>query len=387
MKKLTNRPGRLLAALLTLVLALSMFATTALAAETVAGPSDVKFDKYLVMDENANVPNATFTFTVTAGEALDANVTNKTPKVLAGIGTPTVGTAVFAPVDTTFDTAQTGDTVTLGANQKYAVKEVTVDFSSVTYNEPGIYRYVVTEVATTIDGVTNDTADTRILDVYVDSNAATADLTIAGTVLHPDASIIDGGTGTPAAAYPNKNAGFTNTYATKDLTISNTVTGNQGYRQKYFEFTVAITGAAEGTKYTVDLADATSTAIDNHTNSAELTVAAGGTVTATYMLKHDQSIVIKGVTADTKYTVTEVIAATEGYTTTYAINGATAVEALATGEQTMGEAASTVAFTNHRAGTVPTGILLEVAPYVLIVALATCALVIFLVSRKRNRAR
>ena len=45
-----------------------------------------------------------------------------------------------------------------------------------------------------------------------------------------------------------KDKGFTNEYATQDLTFSKTVTGNQGSREKYSQFTVKISNAVAGTK-------------------------------------------------------------------------------------------------------------------------------------------
>ena len=39
----------------------------------IEGEKTTTFDKYLVMDTQANVPNATFTYAVTAGNAKDYN--------------------------------------------------------------------------------------------------------------------------------------------------------------------------------------------------------------------------------------------------------------------------------------------------------------------------
>ena len=49
------------------------------------GTKRTTFDKFLVMDQQANVPNATFTYTVTAGAAKDYNVEGKNFQVLAGV--------------------------------------------------------------------------------------------------------------------------------------------------------------------------------------------------------------------------------------------------------------------------------------------------------------
>ena len=66
-----------------------------------------------------------------------------------------------------------------------------------------------------------------------------------------------------------KDKGFTNEYATQDLTFSKTVTGNQGSREKYFQFTVKISNAVAGTKYDVDLTNAVASAPENLATKTE----------------------------------------------------------------------------------------------------------------------
>lgn len=354
-------------------------APPALAANTPAAGRTTTFDKYLVMDANANVPPVTFTFSISAGEAADA--VNDSPAIYEGImtGTPTpsVSNAVFTAEDGT-DDGRPADPAAAGS--KYATKEVTVDLSGVTFSAPGIYRYVITENPSSAPGIGNDTESTRILDVYVEyDETATDTLKVAHYVLHE-------GTDNPNTA--DKSAGFTNTYATNDLTLAKTVTGNQGDRDKYFKFTVEIANAVAGTEYTVDLTDAdASPTVDGNveTNPTSLTVAGDSKVTATFYLKHDQSIIIYGLTLDTNYTITEEDYSTDGYSTTHAVDSAVAVTGTDTGPQTM-DADHTVAFTNDKSGVVPTGILLETTPYLVMGGVVIVGLVA-LVATRRRRAR
>lgn len=367
-----NLKKRLLA-LATTVMTLAMCMVTAMPAmaanQSVKGGTTT-FDKYLVMDQEANVPNVKFEFSIAAGDAVPA--TGTAPAIDKGIGNPTVGSATFAPTNQTYTTAQPGDTVTLSATQKYAVQTVTVDFSSVSFTAPGIYRYTITETANDQDGITNDTSSTRTLDVYVayQDNSGTNQLEVKGYVLQ------DGVVANPTT----KSTGFTNTYATNNLTLEKQVTGNQGDRDKYFEFTVNITDAVAGTVYSVDLTDATWNSTSSP-NPTELTVGESGAVSGTFYLKDDESIVIQGLTANTKYTITEDDYSTDGYTTTNDVNAA---DGTTTGEKTMGANNQKVTFTNDKSGTVPTGILLETAPYVVLMLVVVAGGVALLAAKRKH---
>lgn len=149
-----------------------------------------RFNKYLVMDTNANVPNATFTYSITPGTSITADTTAVLEPVfvvslLLKVGVPTpartasfpAGEVKFTPNDTTFneaDATSKKDTVKFNTpaditDEKYAKKTLTIDFSSVTFTEPGVYRYVITESGIN-QGVTNDIVLKRTLDVYVEDD-------------------------------------------------------------------------------------------------------------------------------------------------------------------------------------------------------------------------
>lgn len=308
------------------------------------------FDKYLEMDQDANVPNASFTFTVAAGMAEG--------DVLAGVD---AGKVTMTDQDTTTDGYQLvftpDDTATNkeGDNsKKIATKAVTVDFSQCSFTEPGVYRYVITESGTN-QAVTNDEASTRNLDVYViDKEGA---LEIGGYFLN---------------AGSEKSEGFTNTYDTSNLTISKTVTGNQGSRDKYFKFTVEIKNAVAGTKYDVDLTNAevnpvknAGTSYTSMTNPTTIT-AESGTVTTDFYLKHGQSIVIKGLAKETTFKVTE---AEENYTPSVEVDGVKTENYNTTDKKMVASTNITAAYTNDRSGTIPTGVLMTVTPFAVLTLL------------------
>ena len=419
-------------------------AAPAFAATTPVAGTSTTFDKYLVMKKNANVPNATFSYTVsiptddemkTLPNPEDTNGTNLT--VRKGIGSPTASSTTFTAGDKTFDSAQTArtntssvkttdlkeDQVTLGDNQKYAKQTSTVDFSKVTFSEPGVYRYKVTENNTDEKGITKDSTP-RFLDVYVESGD-TGTLSIKGYVFHT-ASETQKKDGTNPAG---KNKGFTNTYTTQDLTLTKTVTGNQGFRDQYFKFHVNITDLDGGTRlfltdkdgnkpYTSDdtvpytynagtgrrddgqkrfvaaegngsFADVSAPdGADADMSGLALTANSSGNASFDVYLKNGESLKINGLTEGAKYTVTET---SEDYSASATKNNqaidlthngtdhtdATATQTLAGDE--------TVVFTNDREGTLPTGIYHNNRAAFNIMGIAAAGGAIAIVIRKRRK--
>ncbi|MBQ9328165.1 MAG: hypothetical protein IJ225_06480 [Solobacterium sp.] len=373
---------------------------------TAVNGSTVDIDVMLVMDKEALTPAETFSFKIEPGTAV--NATSGNAKIYAGIGSPTIGTATFTVKQTTYNTAQatltTGQNTTNGttkitviptkvpgggsadynaSTQVFAHSAVTVNFSGVSFTEPGIYRYKITETSVTpTQGITLDTT-AKYLDVYVkDTEAATPTLQVAGYVLHDSAS-----TQATSGTNPSGKAiGFTNLYTTYDLTLSKTVTGNAGSRDEYFDFTVTISGAQAGTKYTVSGNFDTSVPANAqigtaaHTNPTEITVGTGGTITQHFYLQNGQNIKIQGLAKDTKYSINEdnTVLTNEGYSTTATVTGTgsfiasnrTATSKPASGTDTGVQADTTVAYTNSKTQVVPTGIIETILPGALLVVIA-----------------
>ena len=370
----------------------------------IGGEKTTTFDKYLVMDAQAEVPNASFTYAVTAGTAKAYDVAGKKFAVLAGVdadkvtmagvGTETANTITYKPGDKTLNdvNALVKDYETL--SEKYAKKTATLDFSKCRFTEPGIYRYIVTESGTN-QAVTNDADATRVVDVYVNDASGEGEnkLTIAGYVLHSSADediTLGENNGSTDTNVASKSQGFTNSYDTSDILISKMVSGNQASRDKYFEFTVNITDAVPGTVYDVDLsrADATTktnaatiTANEGKTNPATLTVGADGTVTQKFYLAHNQAIVIQGVAKDSKYKVTE---NAEDYKST----PADAIDNTeGRGDATSGTVASQnirTGYMNTRDGVIPTGVIMTVAPFAAVTLLGGAGAVTMIMKKKKS---
>ncbi len=378
--------------------------------DVIEGTKTTTFDKYLVMDQDANVPNVTFTYGVTAGAAKTYDVTEKiqilegvdADKVtMAGVGTTdaAANTIVYTPEDTkNTDIVKQDDNQLVKdydkTTEKYAIKTATLDFSACGFTEPGIYRYILTENATTNTAITNDADATRVIDVYVydaSSEEGVKKLKIEDYVLHSntdDAPAISMGddNGSTGKYADTKSQGFTNTYDTSDLTFRKEVSGNQASRDKYFEFTVSITGATAGTVYDVDITGADTASGNNaatidankgKTNPEKLTADNDGKVTQKFYLQHGQEIKIEGIAKGTSYTVTEnpedyksEAAVIEGYKD--AATGVIASTNLKT------------SYLNTRDGVIPTGVAMTVAPFAGAVVLGGLGVVTFAGRKKRE---
>lgn len=382
---------------------------------TIEGIKTTTFDKFLVMDSQANVPNATFTYTVTAGNAKAYDVDGKKFQVLAGVDADKITMAGVGAADAaansivfkqgdgsdTHDTTKDEYVKDLEAGKKYALKTATLDLSKVQFAEPGVYRYIITEDGTN-QAITNDADLTRVLDVYVNDASTDTEkkLTIAGYVLHSNVDdepdVAAGESFGSAGAYTDKKSqGFTNSYDTSDLTLRKQVTGNQASRDKYFEFTLNIDKAQPNTKYDViiDEADATSKtnaatieANAGQANVTSITTDEAGKATQKFYLQHGQQVTVQGLAKDTTYAVTE---NTEDYKSTANTKEAPVVTTKADTEAapvngTIVSTDLTTGFLNTRDGVIPTGVIMAVAPFAVVTLLGGAGVVTMVMKKNKK---
>jgi hypothetical protein len=341
--------------------------------------SETSFDKYLVIDANANVPAAEFSFAIAPGTPLAASENGM--EVLAGPGTPTItNTAVFTPEDDVYSTVQEGDILTLAAGEKYAFSTVAVDFTGVQFDEPGIYRYTVSETALDSAGAFTQDSEPKVLDVYVTDEDGS--LVVASYVMHSGTAAplknADGGSGdvsTDGTQLADKVTGFINRYTTADLTITKQVAGSQASRDKYFLFTLNISDAGKGTRLIADVTEnaesaplatsATSYSDDDMKTAnsvTELVCDDNGHVTQNFYLKHGQSVTIRQLPYGASYTLTE---AAEDYVS--ADLHSVEEETYAAASGTIGMDDLTAGFRNTRDGIIPTGIAMSMLPYAVLI--------------------
>lgn len=425
-----TRFSKLMAIVMVFALIFAIAAIPASAAPysyTAVAGGTTTFSKYLIVDSDTHIPNVTFDFSIapitTGKPATSTTVAVYAPADAGVTGTADISDPEFTSdiaTTPTFSSVQSADTgkLTLDTGKHYAAKIVTVDFTGVSFPEPGIYRYVVTEAVAT-GAYTHDTQNTggtdrtRYLDVYV-TDDGTGTLAVSSYVLHKEDGTVDvnatsgsGDVATAGAAVDDKSASYVNEYETKDLAFSKKVSGNQASKDKYFAYTVTLSGLTAGDTFTVDYtnADASINANPNNattvitsavTQPSSLTVAAGATsITQVFYLQHGQSIKILGLPTTATYTVVE---DEEDYTKAED-NDLVAVPAHGTqGDADYADAKTYsddytgtmatdkyVGYTNTRNGLIPTGVLLTVAPFA-IGLLLFGALAIFFIARKKKRA-
>lgn len=394
--------SKALALVMALALAISIAAITASAApiteyQDVNGSDTVPatataFQKYLIVD-NADVviPTINTRYTIAAPTSIDATTSPSGLKLLPGVGAPTIedvpfatGTAVAA-----VDSASIPDAIkTANAGKYYAAANIVVDFSNVTFDKPGVYRYEIKETNLGQGGVTYDDDTTRYLDVYVVNKEGTTDaLEIASYVMHKEAAPVTDGEDDA----DTKSAYFVNKYSAKDLSVSKAVTGNQADKTKYFPFQIDL-GAVPAGNYVVeytgddaqivkDIASDITTSADKHiisiTTSKSLTV----------YLKDGQTFTIKGVPSGSTYTARETDP--DNYTAAAAYTSGSTTQAASdstvNGKSGTMNATDNVAITvtNTLNGTVPTGVIMTIAPFA-IGLLLFGSVAFFLISKRRR---
>ena len=238
------------------------------AAFTQTNGGTTTFKKFYTRKSTANTQEVNFTFTLTSGDPVAP--TSTTPEVFAG---PSGGklsykgdaddgvvTVTFNNASTTYDTKQPNDKIVLPASTKYAKEEITVDLTGVTFDKPGVYRWKITETGSNAS-VSNDTKTVRCLDVYVTHDAGQLKVEPNAYVMHKELDVIPYGGAKPgdedAKPDPDANGDMTDTIGgftsfsntlTQDagtFTVNTTTTGNMADTDKEFEYVFEVVADAE----------------------------------------------------------------------------------------------------------------------------------------------
>lgn len=310
----------------------------------------------LTMDEYAVEPNADFKYTIAPAEA--SELTNTGMPATAGVE----GAVSLSPSSVNYSAEGLSSEDNADGVIKTITAQMSVSLVTSRFAAPGIYRYKITQTPPELDGL-NVVYKELFLDVYVENG--NSGLVAKGCTL------------STAAGSGSKISGFENKYVTHKLTITKVVAGNQGDKNKDFEFTVTIKGAdGETYKY--------GTVKNGVTTMNKTTTKSGATFTET--LKHGESVIVYGLSSEDKFAVTEADYHGDGYKTSYKIgDGTNSTEGGSIAEEAIGAYDTTVIFTNTKDATVPTDVIRTVAPYVAIVAFAAVMGVVFFRPRRNRR--
>lgn len=330
-------------------LALSMMFAMAVPMAFADTPSDmtsVTVTKLYKLDGDGVSPAETFTLRQTDSEVVDSEATTA----------PALGTITGASFGEGAATAE-------GASGKITI-------ALPTYEKVGIYKYTLEEVAGKTAGVSYYGNEIKLVVTVV--NDGTGKVRVAA--VHTEAENDKGGFDSITKGEGGKSDTFANTYKANELEVSKTVTGNMGDKDKYFTFHVTFTkNSNEDAPTLIKYEDATG----EHT----LTFT-GGTVTKEFTLKNDSEMHFTNVPAGVTYTVSEESYATDGYKTYIGSETEENEKRSAEGTATTEKAA--VAFINHKGGDVDTGVILDNAPYILMLAVVAGGAMTLVIKKRRE---
>jgi hypothetical protein len=374
MKKGKKILSSLLAA--AMVAAMSIFPVSA--AETAGLQGDgntavttLPFTKYVTVDENATIPDMTFTFTMEPVDPDGATVDGQT--VLKGVGSATTTVEFKTKEDKTI------------TDEKIS-KTGSFNLPDMSNQAAGIYRYKVTETA----GSETDKQSTYVtysteeyyVDLYVmamkDASGTTKNA--IGFVQARDKD------------FNKAPIVFTNALTLHSICIKKEIVGLIDADQEFtFYVKIPVGGVAlDLTKGTVMTAYKT----DRSGNKTTVTnIIVGGEQNdnegwCEFKLKGGESLTIDNVPVGMIYHVKE--DAVNGITTTYKVvsngsteEGVTAQSGNDAGWQTVSNATNEVIFINTKNVT-NTGIVLDVLPYVVVLLIAACGVVLYTVKKSRS---
>ena len=308
-----NKAEKLLAGVLSISLAMGVSVMPAFAAsgETYADMDSVVIKKnYELANTDTISPEETFTFAIEPGTVTDASEGIDAAKYLPSVG------------DVTYAQGEAGS----------ASKTKKIEIKLPEYDSVGVYTYIIHEVEGNSAGVT----------YYGDA------ILLRVTVIEQDGKLRIAAVHTedPESTGEGKKDDFDNLYSAGKLEVHKDVEGIMGNKDKYFKFTVQLTGE-EGKTYQDSYA-ITGGSYDANPTSIE--IRPGETTEATFYLKDDDTIHIENLPYGVEYKVSETPVA--DYATTE------------TGTEGEVDAAVEQAnFTNTKGGTVDAGVVLDSAPY------------------------
>ena len=241
------------------------------------------------------------------------------------------------------------------------------------YSKVGVYHYTITENAGNTQGVTytTDAVNVSVLVEYDYTDEDGDGYGLKATIGVTNAA----GEGEGEL----KHDTFTNTYSLGSLTVSKEVAGNLASQSQEFAIDVTFT-SDKPVLSTITCGDGQTITSANWTQAESVY-----TAKVTVKLIHGQDVTFNNIPAGVTYTVVEQAKheapdpngsnPETGYTVTYEGETGTIAENVTAAAKVI----------NTKGTTVNTGVVLDSLPYVLLIAVAVVAVVLFTVRKRRNR--
>ena len=241
------------------------------------------------------------------------------------------------------------------------------------YSKVGVYHYTITENAGNTQGVTytTDAVNVSVLVEYDYTDEDGDGYGLKATIGVTNAA----GEGEGEL----KHDTFTNTYSLGSLTVSKEVAGNLASQSQEFAIDVTFT-SDQPVLSTITCGDGQTITSANWTQAESVY-----TAKVTVKLIHGQDVTFNNIPAGVTYTVVEQAKheapdpngsnPETGYTVTYEGETGTIAENVTAAAKVI----------NTKGTTVNTGVVLDSLPYVLLIAVAVVAVVLFTVRKRRNR--
>lgn len=306
--------------------------------------------KYTVTgSEEKKAPAETFTFTVTPGAKV--NGAEKTVEKSEATTIPTM--AANSNEKTVAFTALTED----------GTGTFTVDVANLNITKPGMYYYTVTETPSNTAGV--DYAAKSMIMVITAGYADDGE----------DSSLSYWAALHDSTNYNDKNSKFENTYTAGSLKVTKKVTGSLGDKDKKFNVDVTFTAPAGKT------VKSTITYVNNGAESIAPDAWKLNTTTDQYEAKvtvelaHKGSVQFNNIPKDVTYIVEEQDYSGAEYTATY--------EGDKSG--TIANDVKSTTITNHKGDdNIDTGVILDNAPYILMLAVVAGGAMTLVIKKRRE---
>lgn len=373
--KLNKNLGRIATTFLATAMLASVSAVPAFAVESepttlpsgLQNGATITIDKNLMVGEKLYTPDVDFSFIVEPANPTEKEERNGATVEAGLAGDITVGNNASFDAGTT---AMTEDTL-VKADQKATF---TVNLNAFADRGPGVYKYTVKEDSTTnpYDGVTYDDS---VKTLYVTIIQGDSGLEVKSTELVNEDN--------------SKTNDFNNDYdavteTLHDVTIIKKVEGDFGDKvNDVFKFTVSVDGEENETYYVEYVEGGNQTTVK--------TDAIKEGEQKTFDIRNDGYVKIYGLDRDDTYTVTESEYADKGYTAyvdTAYVEGNTHESDGVQQKDNITDATisndSTVAIYNVKTGSVATGVMMDIAPYALLVVVAAAGCFVFLRKRRED---